>query len=74
MSNTNDHGETFGRWLLNQKDRDGWVGDLAKAARTDPKFPRDGDPNAVRARLRDTMAEGDMFEAVDDAESDWLSY
>ncbi len=70
----NHHGETFGRWLLTQKDRDGWVGDLAKAAKLDPKFPRDGDPEGVRARLREMMAEGDMFEAVDDAESDRLSY
>jgi hypothetical protein len=74
MADTNDKGETFGAWLLSQKDREGWVGDLAKAARSDPKFPRNGIPEDVRARLRDTMAEGDMFEAVDDAEADWMSY
>ncbi|MFD1950264.1 hypothetical protein ACFSGX_05725 [Sphingomonas arantia] len=73
MRMTNDQGETFGGWLLQQKDREGWVGDLAKAARSDPKFPKAGDPEAVRGRLREMMAEGDMFEAVDDAESAWLS-
>ena len=74
MADTNDNGETFGAWLLMQKDREGWVGELAKAARSDPKFPRSGGPEDVRARLRETMAEGDMFEAVDDAEGDWMSY
>jgi len=74
MMATNNHGETFGGWLLAQTDREGWVGDLVKAAKTDRQFPRAGSPEDVRKRLRDTMAEGDMFEAVDDAESDWLSY
>ncbi len=64
----------FGRWLLRQVDREGLIGELAKAARADPGFPKDGDPEAVRARLRLAMAEGDMFEAVDDAEMDWLSF
>ncbi len=72
MMQRNDTGETFGRWLLAQRDREGCVGDLVKAARGDPQFPRDGNPEAVRKRLRDTMVERDMFEAVDDAEFDWL--
>lgn len=72
MSDTNDYDETFGAWLLKQKDLDGWVGVLAKAAKADPQFPRQGSPEDVRRRLRDTMAEGDMFEAVDDAERDWM--
>jgi hypothetical protein len=64
---------SFGEWLLQQRDRTGWVGDLVKSAKADPKFPRAGSPDDVRARLREVMAEGDMFEAVDDAENDWLS-
>lgn len=64
----------FGRWLLRQIDQDGMIGELAKAARADPGFPKDGDADAVRARLRLAMADGDMFEAVDDAELDWASY
>lgn len=73
MRQRNDSGETFGRWLLAQRDREGWVGDLVKSARADPLFPKEGDPEGVRKRLREVQAEGDMFEAVDDAESDWLS-
>ena len=65
--------ERFGAWLLRQKDRSGWVGDLARAAKTDPKFPKFGSPEDVRARLRELMADGDMFEAVDDAEGDWMA-
>lgn len=57
---TNDKGETFGEWLLVQRDREGWVGDLVKAARADPKFPKRGQPEAVRARLREVQCEGDM--------------
>jgi len=64
----------FGEWLLQQRDRDGWVGELVKAAKDDRGFPRRGDPEAVRKRLREVQAEGDMFQAVDDAELDWLSY
>jgi hypothetical protein len=39
---TNDKGETFGEWLLTQRDREGWIGDLVKAARADPKLPKRG--------------------------------
>jgi len=66
--------QAFGQWLLNQTPRDGWVGDLARAAKKDSAFPKEGDPEAVRARLRALDADSDMFQAVDDAEMDWLSY
>jgi hypothetical protein len=65
--------EAFGRWLLVQKDRGDWVDDLATAARADRGFPKDGDPEAVRAHLRAQQVDGDVFHAVDDAELDWLS-
>jgi hypothetical protein len=64
---------SFGRWLLRQEE-EGLRAGLIRAARTDPQFPLDGDPEAVRGRLRPCMAEGDMFEAVDEAELDWLSF
>jgi len=63
----------FGTWLLKQDLRDGWIGILAKGAKTDRAFPKQGDPDAVRKRLGETGAEADMFEAVDDAEREWLS-
>lgn len=62
----------FGQWLLTQKDRGDWVDDLAAAARADRTFPKLGDPEAVRAHLRKQQADGDAFQAIDDAEGDWL--
>ena len=66
--------EPFGRWLVGQRDRGDWIDDLANAARSDRGFPKDGDPEAVRAHLRAQQADGDVFQIVDDAELDWASY
>jgi len=74
MPQTNQHGETFGAWLLAQRDRDGLVGQLVDGVRADRKFPRNGSPEDVRKHLSAMQAEGDLFEAVDEAETDWLSY
>jgi len=63
----------FGQWLMAQKDRSDLVGQLATGAVADRRFPRNGDPEAVRKHLSAMQAEGDMFAGVDDAESDWLS-
>ena len=63
----------FSQWLMTQKDRSDLVGQLAIGAVADRRFPRNGDPEAVRRHLSAMQAEGDMFAAVDDAESDWLS-
>ena len=63
----------FGAWLLNQKTRGGLIGQLAEGAAADRAFPKQGDADAVRARLKAVMADGDMYEAVDDAESAWLA-
>lgn len=64
----------FGRWVLQQIDRGGFIGDLAKAAKSDRAFPKDGDPAAVRKRLSEQGADPDMHEALDDAELDWKAY
>jgi hypothetical protein len=61
----------FGRWVLQQIDRGGFIGELAKAAKADRAFPRDGDPEAVRKRLSEQGADPDMHEALDDAEMDY---
>lgn len=71
---TNDRSEIFGEWLLAQRNREGWIGVLAEAARADPKFPKRGDPEAVSAPLRKMQAEGELFNVVDDAEVDWRGY
>lgn len=65
--------QAFGAWLLTQKDRGDWVDDLAAAARADRTFPKNGDPEAVRAHIRKQQADGDTFQAIEDAESDWQS-
>lgn len=67
-----DVAEPFGTWLLTQIGLSGWIGELAKAAKADAKFPRDGDADAVRAHLNKNEADGEMFEAIDDAERRWL--
>lgn len=64
----------FGAWLLCQGERKGLIGRLAKAATSDRGFPRRGSADEVRARLIATQADGDMFEALDDAELDWAAY
>jgi hypothetical protein len=64
----------FGRWVLHQIDRGGFIGDLAKAAKADRGFPKDGGPDAVRKRLSEQGADPDMHEALDDAELDWKAY
>ncbi len=66
-----ENAELFGHWLLAQTAREGWVGDLAKAAKADRSFPQGGDPDAVRRHLSEKQAESDMLEAVDDAERIW---
>lgn len=77
ISNTdqvNEHGETFGAWLRVQTDREGLIGQLVEGAKADRKFPRDGSPQDVRKHLSAMQADGDLFEAVDEAEIDWLAY
>lgn len=66
--------ESFGRWLLAQTDRGDWIDPIAAAARKDPAFPKEGDPDAVRKHLAARGADADAFEALDDAELDWSSF
>ena len=64
----------FGAWLLTQKDRGGLVGQLSAGAAVDRRFPKNGDPGDVRAHLTAMQADGDIFAALDDAETDWMCY
>lgn len=71
------HGEQrlpFGAWLLAQRDRGDWIDGIASVARMDPLFPKNGDVDAVRARLEAKGADGDAFAALEHAELDWLAY
>lgn len=73
MPNTNDHGQTFGEWLMAQKMADGALGELVTVAMADPKFPRRGSLDDVRKRVNEMQADGDTHSAVDDAGADWRS-
>jgi hypothetical protein len=62
----------FGTWLLGQRQQPNWIGSLAASALGDPGFPRGGSPEEVRAYLsRQDLWDGDLFEALVDAEAAW---
>ena len=65
--------EAFGRWLLAQRDRGDWVDGSVQCRSRRSRVSQNGDPEAVRAYLRNAQADGDTFQAIDDAELDWLS-
>lgn len=71
---TEEERAPFGRWLLQQTDCEGLLGQLAQAAKGDRGFPKDGDAEAVRKRLNTLGADPDMHEALDDAELGWSSF
>jgi hypothetical protein len=64
--------KTFGEWLLDQKKRDDWIGELARGAAQDQLFPKLGMPWEVMERVRQMTGEGDMQQAVDAAADEWL--
>jgi hypothetical protein len=61
-------GPCFVAWLRDQGKKGSAIGELAKAARLDPRFPRTGSADDVRARFASAGADGDAFAALDDAE------
>ncbi|MBM3928913.1 MAG: hypothetical protein FJ335_10705 [Sphingomonadales bacterium] len=63
----------FAAWLLARADSGGWVDGLAAVARTDRSFPRGGDIEAVKRWLQSKRPSGDDWEALDDAELDYLA-
>ena len=63
----------FGTWLVAQQGRGGFIGGLADAAAGDRTFPRGGDVEEARKWLQRRMASGDDWEALEDAELDYLS-
>jgi len=74
MIDGNGERPVFGAWLLEQAKRDDFIGALAKGMKTDRAFPRRGSVDDVRKHLSSIRAEGDAFEALDDAELDWSAY
>lgn len=65
---------TFGRWLLGQADRTDEIGALAKAAKVDSAFPKEGDVLAVSRRLNVVQADSDMHAALEQAEFEYYAY
>jgi hypothetical protein len=45
-----------------QRDRGDWVDNLANAVRADRTFPKNGDPEAVRATCASSRLMVDMFQ------------
>lgn len=64
----------FARWLLGQADRTDEIGILAKAAKADSAFPKEGDVLAVSKRLNAVQADSDMHVALEQAELDYYAY
>ncbi len=64
----------FGGWLIGRAPQGDWIDDLVAVAASDRGFPRSGNPETVRHYLGGRGASGDMYERLDDAELEWLSY
>jgi len=62
---------SFAALLLGQGKRPGTLGELAKAAKQDRLFPARGSADDVRARFSAVGADGDAFEALEDAEREY---
>lgn len=63
----------FGQWLIEQDKRTGPVGELARHARADRGFPRTGDIKAVWKRLNAVQVESEIYDAMEEAELDYLA-
>lgn len=62
---------SFAAWLVNQGKQPGSLGELARAVKLDRLFPKAGSADDVRARFSAAGADGDAFEALDDAEREF---
>ena len=62
---------SFAAWLVAQAKRPGTLGELAKAVKLDRLFPKAGNVDQVRARFGAAGADGDAYEALDDAEREF---
>lgn len=77
MATALDHDDAermpFGIWLMQQRDRSGFVGQLANSAAADRTFPKTGTYEDARKWMQAQRASGDDWEALEDAESAWLA-
>ncbi|WP_278392040.1 YozE family protein [Sphingobium yanoikuyae] len=63
----------FGQWLIEQENREGAIGELAKHAKADRSFPKSGTVKDVWKRLNTMQVEGDLYDAMEEAELDYLA-
>jgi hypothetical protein len=63
---------TFARFLSAQKVRTDWIGDLARAAAKDPRFPWSGQPIDMQDRIRSAMGgDAEALHAFQAALDEW---
>ncbi len=65
--------QPFGQFILSKTGTPGVLGELAQAAAKDPRFPRNGKPNEVWARLYAEEASVEFHEALEEAMAEWSS-
>lgn len=63
--------QSLGSFILAQANAPGVLGELARCAAADPKFPRDGDYLAISKRLNALEAPGEFHDALEDVTTDW---
>lgn len=63
----------FGQWLIDQHQRGGTIGRLATLAKDDRGFPRDADTKKIWQRLNAMQVDGDLYDAMEEAELDYLA-
>ncbi len=61
----------FARWLLAQHQREDDIGELARAAAKDGRFPRHGTYEEVKARILATMADTGAWATDSAAHTYW---
>ncbi len=61
----------FGPWLLRQRGRQGFIGDLAAYAARDRRFPAAGSARQVCSHVLGQAIDEDMRGALDDALTEW---
>lgn len=63
---------SFGRWLSAQKVRDDWIGELARAASKDPRFPWASEPLRMQDRIRAALGgDAEALHAFQAALDEW---
>lgn len=68
---TNGQSEAFRDWLMKQTAGDDWIGTLANQAKAGLRFRAASMPEDLGKRLQESSADGDSFEALADAETEW---